>query len=385
MKKIWILLVACLVQGATFAQTSLDYTRHKNFYFLSLLQKSYNLDIELKKLDNACADVACHAQNYKWNEAEIAQIGKKLAGNKQLKAGAVGKMRTTGYFERYKAMNDEELVKMAWEDAARGINQIIDTYALGKKGRYPKIDSASYDVRKKNYNNLVNIIASRISLAQGDEQLFFMPSLSFAMDLLEANNRDEAGRLEPLNVANASAEAYIPFIQWSKYPYALMLVPGAGNDLAHLNLSAWGKIRLKIAAEAYHQGLAPLIVVSGGYVHPFQTPYCEAVEMKQHLMKNYNIPEKAILIEPHARHTTTNFRNAARIVYKTGIPAGKTMLCITDQYQSAYIESDVFTKRNMDELGYLPFKALKRKSIFFLEFLPAKESLHLDNRDPLDP
>ena len=58
--------------------------------------------------------------------------------------------------------------------------------------------------------------------------------------------------------------------------------------------------------EVYANGKAPLILVSGGYVHPNQTPYCEAIEMKESLVRDFGIPSDAILIDPHARHTTTN-------------------------------------------------------------------------------
>jgi uncharacterized SAM-binding protein YcdF (DUF218 family) len=33
--------------------------------------------------------------------------------------------------------------------------------------------------------------------------------------------------------------------------------------------------------------------------------------MKRSLMADYGVPENAILIDPHARHTTTNMRNTA--------------------------------------------------------------------------
>ncbi len=78
-----------------------------------------------------------------------------------------------------------------------------------------------------------------------------------------------------------------------------------------------------MAVKRYRQGLAPLLLVSGGAVHPKRTPYNEALEMKKELMNVYGIPARAIIVEPHARHTTTNFRNAARLVYRYGIPADK--------------------------------------------------------------
>jgi len=85
-----------------------------------------------------------------------------------------------------------------------------------------------------------------------------------------------------------------------------------------------------------------------------KTPFCEAIEMKQALMAEYGIPADAILIDPHARHTTTNIRNAARLLYCYGFPFEKTALITTDQGQSASIEAPTFAQCCINERGYLP-------------------------------
>jgi hypothetical protein len=165
----------------------------------------------------------------------------------------------------------------------------------------------------------------------------------------------------------------------------VIVVPGAGNEKENVAFSPWGKLRITIAVRRYREGKAPFILVSGGYVHPSQTIYCEALEMKQSLMADFNIPEEAILIDPHARHTTTNLRNANRQIYRYGLPFDKPALIATDQDQSSYISGAVFEKRCLEELGYQPALALKRLSPFGLSFLPNIESLQSDARDPLDP
>src|SRR5262249_26233788 len=133
------------------------------------------------------------------------------------------------------------------------------------------------------------------------------------------------------------------------------------------------------------QGKAPFILVSGGYVHPNQTPFAEAIEMKRVLIQDFGVPAEAILVDPHARHTTTNLRNAARILYRYGVPFERKALIATDVDQSAYIEGQVFAKRCVDELGYAPTRLLARISGFDLEFVPSIESLQIDPADPLDP
>jgi hypothetical protein len=218
-------------------------------------------------------------------------------------------------------------------------------------------------------------------------RLFFQPTLKFALYLLDINKRDEAGRLEPLEQKeNAAAVRRILTIEWSRFPYTVILVPGQGGDRMTWALAPEGKLRVEIAARRWREGKAPLILVSGGYVHPNQTPFSEAVEMKKSLMADFGVPEDAILIDPHARHTTTNLRNAAREMYRYGVPFDRAALITTDSYQSTYIESAEFAKRCEDELGYAPYRIVKRLSVFDLEWVPKVESLQIDAAgDLLDP
>jgi hypothetical protein len=84
------------------------------------------------------------------------------------------------------------------------------------------------------------------------------------------------------------------------------------------------------------------------------------------MVRELHIPEKAILIEPHARHTTTNLRNAARIVYRFRIPDTMKILTVTDSFQNDYINK--MDKRFIAELGYIPYRDLKKISAEESEF-----------------
>lgn len=175
-------------------------------------------------------------------------------------------------------------------------------------------------------------------------------------------------------------------VDWSRYSYAAILVPGMGPELPGVPLSPMGRFRVVAAANLYKSGRAPFLLLSGGYVHPRQTPYNEAVEMKKVLMRDFQIPEEAILIDPHARHTTTNLRNAARILFRDSLPLDKPVWIVSDIYQSRYIESQGFADRCSRELGYRPFRKLTRLSPNDLEWVPDYlASLVQDPRDPLDP
>ena len=107
---------------------------------------------------------------------------------------------------------------------------------------------------------------------------------------------------------------------------------------------------------------APLIILSGGHVHPMQTPYCEAIEMKKYVMEKFKIPESSILIDPYARHTTTNFRSAARLVFRYGIPTDLKALVTSSADHIAITTKDGFRIRCSTELGYFPMESISRIS-----------------------
>ncbi len=163
--------------------------------------------------------------------------------------------------------------------------------------------------------------------------------------------------------------------------------PLLGHDdvTAALTSHIPGKLRLALAVKRLREGKAPFLLVSGGYVHPKQTPYCEAYEMKRSLMQDFGVPENAIIIDPHARHMTTKLRNAARLIYRYGLPFDKAGLITSDTGQVDYIESKDLQERCRLIFGYLPCEILKRLSPFELEFRPRIESLYADPQDALDP
>jgi hypothetical protein len=60
------------------------------------------------------------------------------------------------------------------------------------------------------------------------------------------------------------------------------------------------------------------VLVSGGSVHPAGTPLNEALMLREYLL-DHGASEEQILVEPHARHTTTNLRNAGRMLRSLGL------------------------------------------------------------------
>ena len=193
-------------------------------------------------------------------------------------------------------------------------------------------------------------------------------------------------RFEPLERGeNRAAYERAGKLDWSKFTYTAIVVPGSGTGDNERDLSAQGALRVRLAVRRYQQGVAPYLIVSGGFVHPIKTPYNEAVEMKKELMAKYQVPASAIIIDPYARHTTTNLRNAVRLLYRAGAPLTRPILVTTAQSQSASIEAEAFRRRNEAELGYQPATVVRRISPNDLIMTPNIVSLHVDLRDPLDP
>ena len=106
--------------------------------------------------------------------------------------------------------------------------------------------------------------------------------------------------------------------------------------------------------------------------------------MKKFLMEKLSIPKSAIMMEPHARHTTTNMRNCVRLMFRYGMPMDRPAITCTVKSQSMYITSLV-NERSKKELGYYPYKNGKRLSDTEAEFYPITTSLQIDFDEPLDP
>jgi hypothetical protein len=379
----------------------------KNFYLLSLLQANPRVrtilaqDPALARLAAerawfqsqalaTCKENACRVRAFLWTEEEIQNVSFSLARLSQQSAPVRKLVETDLRPSGAYVIDDRDggaiLLESAWQICARGLNDILSVYGEGMPPRYPKIDSSSFDVTSPDVQSGVAALLQAAAEQAQPSQLFFAPSLRAALQLLALNHRDEAGRLEPMEQGvNEAAVKAIPSLPWSRYPYSVIVVPGAGPDNPDTPISAAGRARVALAAEAYHAGKAPLILLSGGYVHPAQTRFAEAIEMKKVLLAEYHLPEAAVLVDPHARHTTTNMRNAAREIFRDHLPMNKPALVVTDAAQTGYIAGQPFADRCLKELGYLPYQIVSRPSSTSLVFLPRIDSLQQDPLDPLDP
>lgn len=386
----------------TYKLTFRNAVQDKNFYLLSLFQRNRAVRKLLKenaalqrlandKLQNlsmaaSCDDVACFDRLLRFSDPEIKTVANEfeaLARRPQLKMLTLNHLRRSGVFIKYNLQSDMELLIAAWQDAANGMNRVLSVYGLGQEPLYKDIDKASFNVSSEAYRKLLKMKLAEIKLSK--DALFFEPTLNFALKLLEANRRDEAGRYEPLEAGeNKACVQNLKKISWSDYPYSVILVLGSGpSDSARI--SPVGSKRADTAARLFLEHKAPIIILSGGHVHPMQTPFNEAIEMKKYVMEKFKIPASSILIDPYARHTTTNFRNAVRLVFRYGIPANIKAVVTSSEDHIKYTASEAFSARCLKEFGYLPMEKIKQVSPVEAEFQPAVASLFFDANDPLDP
>ena len=375
----------------------------KSFYLLYLLERSGpSHDVIVKdavfnqiakerqaRLTTAysqCTDAACIGKALEWTADEIHEVGeefKKLAVNNADVAEMVQRLKVVDRYPLYTENTDTTFIRKAWQDVAAGINHICRVYLQGGAPRYPRIDSISFRPSDPAFVKQVKTAVQQI-LSTGAGNAFYRQPLLASLKALEINGRDEATRYEPLYKGqNAAAFAKSRRTNWNAYRFSSILVPGSGPGKAGQSMDSIGMFRCKLAAEQYRNNAAPFIIVSGGHVHPYKTPFCEAIEMKKYMVSKLGIPDSAVIIEPHARHTTTNIRNAVRLVYLFTMPASKPMLIVSDSFQSLAIEK--MAARFINEIGYLPYTGLERKAPTENIILPDLKAWQQDPEDPLDP
>jgi len=299
----------------------------------------------------------------------------------------------SGNWEMYYAgTTDTTFLKLVVEQTVAAVDTIINQYLVGTKSQYPEDGPSDNNGPKNLYTSdyARQFIDAINSIDKNSTTVLNLP-IATALSLLTMINRDEAVRFEPLATGeNKAVIENIKNIVWNNYTYASLIVPGdsPNSEGDAINLSESAKKHVQYAVEAYNGGLAPVIIISGANVYPYYPPtqYFEAIEMKKYMMQTYSIPENVILVDPCGRHTTTNLRNAARLIIKSGIPRYKKSLIVTTKSQNDIIEAPSYATRCNLELGYMPGKLGERIADVRLEFTPNNINvLTLNSKDPLDP
>ncbi|WP_414893363.1 YdcF family protein [Sphingomonas sp. Leaf38] len=354
------------------ADSVVDGVSQRLFPMLGALGRSPALDLRARAARiAACGEApACVVEATIWTDQDRAAV-----------AAAVGRLG-----KKAPLANADLSVAAGVDQELEALDVVLRVYGLGLPGRYPKIDGPVFATNTPFFADSVKVAINTARAASDAPPETIAASVRLAVALLDVNDATAATRFDPLDQReNAGARALAHRTDWNAFRYALLIVPGVGPEDIGTALSPRSKLHALLAAQRYRQGLAPFILVSGSAVHPRGTRYVEAVEIRRALIERYGIPANRVILEPYARHTTTNLRNATRRMVALGIPLDRSTLIVTDAEQSKYIESPTFTDRNRQELGYLPGAVGRRLSVYDLEFQPSRLSLRHDPRDPLDP
>lgn len=340
--------------------------------------------------ENCTPAPMCLTDAWVWTDADIKIVDSRLRNLvKQANlADALVKrhMRPSGRFARHEGLSDADFLSAAWQDAARGMNRVIAVYGQGKTPMYPKIDSMIFDVSSPEFPNLMRVHGVATASLARSTDVFFQPALRYAIGLMMMNERTEAASFRPLlGGANADPVKAVPTTDWSRYAFPAILVFGHGPEDPQSGTGPLAHVRLRLAADMFARGLAPFVIVSGGNVHPNRTKSNEAMEMKRLLVELHNVPANRIFIEPHARHTTTNLRNSARLLFASGIPTDRPSLIVSDHLTIQYIKSKVLFDRNLREMGVQPGKVEPGPDQFTALFTPDRSAFYVEVTDPLDP
>lgn len=381
-----------------------SWLRAKNFYFTYLLSENANINSKLSERKDVqpmikqrlnrfiasknCKDKNCYISAFKWTDSEISGFMNAVSNlydkDKDLQNLVGSQLLPSKTYGNNSSVSPKDYMKKAMLQDLTTMNYIIDVYGDAKQPNYPKIDSISFDIKNKNYPALLNGIREEM---MSNKKVLSQPlylTLTAAERLLEINDRWDAGQQMLLQEKeNAEAVRKVKSTDFSKFTYSAILTLGAGPEVAGQKISPMGMLRARTAANHYFQGVAPFIILSGGRVHPYKTVFTEALEMKKYLVENLNVPAEAIIIEPLARHTTTNYRNAIRLMLAYGFPKDKMAVATSSASHLDAVQD--MESRLLKELGYMPYVPGKRVAETLLEFKPLDASFTIDPDEPLDP
>jgi hypothetical protein len=163
-------------------------------------------------------------------------------------------------------------------------------------------------------------------------------------------------------------------------PVPFLIVPGYCPHFGwRRGLHPRAAARLEEAHRALAAGRAEAVIVSGGAVHSDDN---EAVLMRRWLVARGADPTR-ILVEPCARHTTTNLRNAGRMMLAAG--AGEALI-VTSGDQRLYLAHpwrSSFHLRCLVQLGYRVGE-LSEADDGLVRFVPSPDVFRASRRETRD-
>ena len=196
-----------------------------------------------------------------------------------------------------------------------------------------------------------------------------------------------SGPVEPIDVAaeNAAAESRL-----ARLPMAsrhILILPGRtpnGTPIPY-RMNADERGRVAHATSYLNESGAALILASGGNVHPNLTPFNEAYQMKQALAREFGVPRDRIVIDPYARHSTTNLRNAGRFMLAFNVSYATIVTDVPQTFLFSHPELSLFNHQCKKTLGYVVGDLRPAGGLERTHFVPAPEVWTRDESEPRDP
>ncbi|KAH3744954.1 YdcF family protein [Pelomyxa schiedti] len=174
---------------------------------------------------------------------------------------------------------------------------------------------------------------------------------------------------EPIDVCGENAPAEEQMVVGEDS--TIIIVPG--DTPKHLPAHPISELekRSLVLAKNQFETLNPqplVILVSGGNVHPDGTPYNEAWEMRNYLVNDLGFPISKVVLEPYARHSDRNLRNAGRFMLTYNISQARV---VCDSPQSILFIETVHNEE-IDDLGYA-VGTMERISVDTFTFIPSSD------------
>lgn len=263
------------------------------------------------------------------------------------------------------------------------------TLALIQRGKAGRAELQRHLLAAHREGTLPEVFAGVVNAGQYEELLRVVGRKNDELMRALASARPTYGA-DALNAETVAEIRANP--EWKRRKFHAILVPGftplnAQRPVA-LEALPVAKRRLDVAVEDFRTGKAPIVVVSGGSVHPPGTPHNEALMMREYLIGK-GIPSNRILVDPYAQHSTTNLRNTGRLLAPHGlnrvlIATGFDHAQFNQRWYFAHPYVSTFHLRCAATLGY-PVGRLRGVDEHHVEFTPSPQCSRLNMATPMDP
>ena len=196
------------------------------------------------------------------------------------------------------------------------------------------------------------------------------------------------GPVEPIDVVAENSPAESRLLQLpSESRRHILIIPGRTpnstprpyrmNDDEHTRVSR--------AAAFLNESGAALIFTSGGNVHPNLTPFNEAFQMKLTLVREFGVPADRVVIDPYARHSTTNLRNAGRFMLAYNVTSATIVTDMAQTFLFSHPDLSLFNHQCRKTLGYVVGKLHPAGHLTHTSFVPSSAVWARDETEPRDP